>query len=127
MALDRSTGENAINVQRAWSDARLQGQKFVNGASALIQSNPAYLQVAEKDASGNASVGDVLLSDSANPLVHATSRLVSVVGLSRNHETLQPEHYFERFVGHLDERMEPAKEQLINFNVRKIAGGTAMM
>ena len=29
---------------------------------------------------------------------------VSVVGLSRNHETLQPEHYFERFVGHLDER-----------------------
>ena len=24
-------------------------------------------------------------------------------------------------VGHLDERMEPAKEQLINFNVRKIA------
>lgn len=29
---------------------------------------------------------------------------VSVVGLSRNHETLEPEHYFERFVGHLDER-----------------------
>jgi uracil phosphoribosyltransferase len=29
---------------------------------------------------------------------------VSIVGLSRNHETLQPEHYFERFVGHLEER-----------------------
>ncbi|HEX5631843.1 MAG TPA: uracil phosphoribosyltransferase, partial [Gemmatimonadales bacterium] len=29
---------------------------------------------------------------------------VSVVGLSRNHETLQPESYFERFVGHLDQR-----------------------
>lgn len=29
---------------------------------------------------------------------------VSVVGLSRNHETLAPEHYFERFVGALDER-----------------------
>jgi uracil phosphoribosyltransferase len=29
---------------------------------------------------------------------------VSVVGLSRNHQTLQPEHYFERFVGHLDAR-----------------------
>ncbi len=29
---------------------------------------------------------------------------VSVVGLSRNHETLQPERYFERFVGHLSER-----------------------
>lgn len=29
---------------------------------------------------------------------------ISVVGLSRNHETLQPEHYFEKFVGSLDER-----------------------
>ncbi|MCK6424895.1 MAG: uracil phosphoribosyltransferase [Burkholderiaceae bacterium] len=29
---------------------------------------------------------------------------VSVVGLSRNHDTLQPEPYFDRFVGHLDER-----------------------
>ena len=29
---------------------------------------------------------------------------VSVVGLSRNHETLQPEHYFEKFVGKLEER-----------------------
>ena len=32
------------------------------------------------------------------------SAKVSVVGLSRNHETLQPENYFERFVGKLDER-----------------------
>lgn len=29
---------------------------------------------------------------------------VSVVGISRNHRTLEPEPYFERFVGHLDER-----------------------
>jgi len=29
---------------------------------------------------------------------------VSVVGLSRNHETLQPEHYFEKFVGQLQSR-----------------------
>ena len=29
---------------------------------------------------------------------------VSMVGVSRNHDTLQPEQYFERFVGHLDER-----------------------
>jgi uracil phosphoribosyltransferase len=29
---------------------------------------------------------------------------VSVVGLARNHETLQPENYFEKFVGQLDER-----------------------
>ena len=29
---------------------------------------------------------------------------VSVVGLARDHETLKPVQYFERFVGHLDER-----------------------
>ena len=32
------------------------------------------------------------------------SAKVSVVGLSRNHETLQPENYFEKFVGQLEER-----------------------
>ena len=32
------------------------------------------------------------------------SAKVSVVGLSRNHETLQPENYFEQCVGTLDER-----------------------
>ena len=29
---------------------------------------------------------------------------ISVVGLSRNHDTLAPEHYFENLVGHLGER-----------------------
>ena len=29
---------------------------------------------------------------------------ISVVGLSRDHETLQPVHYFEKFVGRLSER-----------------------
>lgn len=29
---------------------------------------------------------------------------VSVVGLARDHETLQPVNYFDKFVGHLDER-----------------------
>ncbi len=29
---------------------------------------------------------------------------VSVVGVARNHETLQPERYFDKFVGHLAER-----------------------
>lgn len=29
---------------------------------------------------------------------------VSMVGLSRHHQTLQPIHYFESFVGHLEER-----------------------
>ncbi len=41
----------------------------------------AVWQVAPKDAAGNASVGDAIVSDSHNTLVHATSRLVSVVGL----------------------------------------------
>jgi len=42
----------------------------------------AVWQVADKDAQGNASRGDAIISDSRNTLVHATSRLVSVVGLN---------------------------------------------
>jgi len=41
----------------------------------------AVWQVADKDERGNASVGDALITDSDNTLVHATSRLVGVVGL----------------------------------------------
>ena len=41
----------------------------------------AVWQVAHKDARGNASVGDAIVKDSSNTLVHAHSRLVSVVGL----------------------------------------------
>jgi mannose-1-phosphate guanylyltransferase/mannose-6-phosphate isomerase len=41
----------------------------------------AVWQVAPKDARGNASVGDAIVKDSSNTLVHAHSRLVSVVGL----------------------------------------------
>lgn len=41
----------------------------------------AVWQVAEKDAAGNASVGDVLLHDTRNTMVHSSSRLVSVIGL----------------------------------------------
>jgi mannose-1-phosphate guanylyltransferase / mannose-6-phosphate isomerase len=41
----------------------------------------AVWQVAQKDADGNASTGDAIVRDSHNTLVHATSRLVSVVGL----------------------------------------------
>ncbi len=41
----------------------------------------AVWQVARKDSDGNASHGDALLRDSRNTLVHATSRLVGVVGL----------------------------------------------
>ena len=41
----------------------------------------AVWQVSEKDGAGNASHGDVMLRDSRHSLVHATSRLVGVVGL----------------------------------------------
>jgi mannose-1-phosphate guanylyltransferase / mannose-6-phosphate isomerase len=38
-------------------------------------------QVSEKDASGNSSRGDALMQDSHGTLIHATSRLVTAVGL----------------------------------------------
>ncbi len=41
----------------------------------------AVWQVAEKDAAGNAALGDAMVHDSRNTLVHATSRLVGVVGV----------------------------------------------
>ncbi len=41
----------------------------------------AVWQALPKDGAGNAAVGDALVADSRNTLVHATSRLVSVVGL----------------------------------------------
>ena len=41
----------------------------------------AVWQVLPKDANGNATVGDAIVSDSKNTLVHASSRLVGVVGL----------------------------------------------
>jgi mannose-1-phosphate guanylyltransferase / mannose-6-phosphate isomerase len=42
----------------------------------------AVWQVAPKDGQGNAHVGDTIVKDSSNTLVHASSRLVSVVGLA---------------------------------------------
>ncbi len=41
----------------------------------------AVWQVGNKDADGNVTSGDVLINNSTNSLVHATSRLVSTVGL----------------------------------------------
>ena len=41
----------------------------------------AVWEVSPKDEAGNATHGDALVSDSRNTLVHATSRLVGVVGL----------------------------------------------
>jgi mannose-1-phosphate guanylyltransferase / mannose-6-phosphate isomerase len=41
----------------------------------------AVWHVGQKDTAGNATFGDAMLHDSRNTLVHATSRLVGVVGL----------------------------------------------
>ncbi len=41
----------------------------------------AVWKVSKKDEAGNAHLGDVLTTDSRNTLVHATSRLVSLVGV----------------------------------------------
>jgi mannose-1-phosphate guanylyltransferase / mannose-6-phosphate isomerase len=41
----------------------------------------AVWQVAAKDGDGNAALGDAMVRDSRNTLVHATSRLVGVVGV----------------------------------------------
>lgn len=41
----------------------------------------AAWQTADKDLAGNASIGDAMIVDSSNVLVHASSRLVTVVGL----------------------------------------------
>jgi mannose-1-phosphate guanylyltransferase/mannose-6-phosphate isomerase len=41
----------------------------------------AVWQVLPKDGAGNATVGDAIVADSRNTLVHASSRLVAVVGL----------------------------------------------
>ena len=41
----------------------------------------AVWQVSDKDTAGNASVGDTMVHASRNTLVHATSRLVGVIGL----------------------------------------------
>lgn len=41
----------------------------------------AVWQVAQKDSAGNAWAGDVMMEDSRDTLVHATSRLVGTVGL----------------------------------------------
>jgi len=42
----------------------------------------AVWQVSQKDAAGNAAVGDTVVRNSQGTLVHATSRLVGVVGLN---------------------------------------------
>ncbi len=66
----------------------------------------AVWQVAAKDARGNAASGDTIVSDSDNTLVHATSRLVGVVGLR---DVVVVETADAVFVTHRDRSQEVKK------------------
>jgi mannose-1-phosphate guanylyltransferase/mannose-6-phosphate isomerase len=70
--MEKCPGSNAFDIRMVplaagWSD---------------LGAWDAVWQVSAKDAEGNAAVGDTLVSDSHDTLVHATSRLVGVVGLN---------------------------------------------
>lgn len=54
---------NQIKVQRAYGQAKIDGAKFLNNSAALIQSNPAYLPQAEKDADFLASTFSGIRAD----------------------------------------------------------------
>ncbi|WP_418319173.1 mannose-1-phosphate guanylyltransferase/mannose-6-phosphate isomerase [Piscinibacter sakaiensis] len=69
--LEKCPGSNAFDIRMVpldagWSD---------------LGAWDAVWQVSDKDGAGNASVGDAMVSASSNTLVHASSRLVGVVGL----------------------------------------------
>ena len=66
----------------------------------------AVWQVAAKDARGNAASGDTIVSDSDNTLVHATSRLVGVVGMR---DAVVVETADAVFVTHRDRSQEVKK------------------
>lgn len=61
-----ATGVSMVPLDAGWND---------------LGAWEAVWQVGDKDAAGNCCVGDAVLADSRNVLVHATSRLVGVVGL----------------------------------------------
>lgn len=63
---ERCVDMRVVPMQAGWND---------------LGSWQAVWQSGAKDAQGNASVGDALVQGSRNTLVHATSRLVAVVGM----------------------------------------------
>lgn len=69
--MERSPGSNfpiqMVPLEAGWND---------------LGAWDAVWQVLPKDGNGNAHLGDVLATDSQNTLVHATSRLVSLVGVN---------------------------------------------
>ena len=71
----------AVMEQCPGSDIPVQMVPLAAGWSDLGAWDAVW-QISPKDAQGNAQHGDVVIQDSHNCLVHANSRLVSVVGLS---------------------------------------------
>jgi mannose-1-phosphate guanylyltransferase / mannose-6-phosphate isomerase len=86
----------------------------------------AVWQVGNKDAEGNVTSGDVLLSSSTNSLVHATSRLVSTVGLDNiivietADAVLVADRSQSQDVKHIFNRLEDQQREEKNFH-RKVA------
>jgi mannose-1-phosphate guanylyltransferase/mannose-1-phosphate guanylyltransferase/mannose-6-phosphate isomerase len=64
--MQQTTDAAVVRVDMGWSD---------------VGSWDALWQIAAKDAAGNASVGDVFITDTRGSLVRAESRFVAVVGL----------------------------------------------
>jgi mannose-1-phosphate guanylyltransferase/mannose-6-phosphate isomerase len=86
----------------------------------------AVWQVGNKDAEGNVTCGDVLLSDSTNSLVYASSRLVSTVGLDNvivietADAVLVTERSKSQDVKHIVKQLETQKREEKNLH-RKVA------
>ena len=71
----------------------------------------AVWNVLPKDEAGNAHLGDVLTNDSRNTLVHATSRLVSLVGVERPDAVLVANKARSQDVKHIVTQLQKTKRE----------------
>lgn len=77
---------NKINVQRAYSAAKLEGQSFLKNASAIIQSNPAYLGEAETNADQFASTLKGIRPEQRNEIADGLKKqlnMAAAIGAAR--------------------------------------------
>ena len=79
--IDRLRGDGALQPRRRSATGIDVRMVALDAGWSDLGAWDAVWQVGAKDAAGNCSVGDAMLHDSRNTLVHATSRLVSVIGL----------------------------------------------
>lgn len=80
LAIPAESVDYAVLEHCSGTDVTIQMVPLAAGWSDLGAWDAVW-QVSEKDEGGNAHVGDVLSTGSSNTLVHATSRLVSLVGV----------------------------------------------